>query len=203
MAHHLYTALSQFFAHYGYWAIFITVFLENTGVPAPGDTVVLFAGFVARRGGLSLLWTILMAAAAAILGQFLGYVIGRLGGEAFIHRYRHTLRVSQTHYDKAQNIFLRNASWAVFVARFVIVLRELAGLLSGVFRFPVSSFMLASISGAVIWSASMSCLGYFLSQSWKQLVHFFSRMDIVVLILFGIVVLIVVLRQRRSIGAKR
>jgi membrane protein DedA with SNARE-associated domain len=203
VAHHLYATLSQFFTRYGYWTIFVTVSLENTGVPAPGDTVVLFAAFVARRGHLSLLWTILIAAIAAILGQCVGFVIGRVGGQAFVQRYRRTLRVSESHYERAQRIFLRNAGWAVFVARFVIVLRELAGILSGVFRLPASSFMLSNISGAVVWSVSMSCLGYFLSQSWKQLVHFFSRMDIVVLILFGIVVLIVVLRQRWAEAAKR
>jgi membrane protein DedA with SNARE-associated domain len=200
VAHHLYTVLSHFFARYGYWTIFITVFLENTGVPAPGDTVVLFAGFVARHGNLSVAWTILMAGLAAVLGQCLGFVIGRLGGEAFIQRYRHRLLVSDSRYEKAQKIFLKNAAWAVFIARFVIILRELAGLLSGVFRFPVSSFLLSNISGAVIWAVSMSCLGYFLSESWRRLLHFFSRMDMVFLVLFGGVVLIVLLRQRRMIS---
>lgn len=195
MAHHLYIELTNFFAHYGYWAIFITVFFENTGVPAPGDTVVLFAGFVAHHGGLSLTWTIVSATISAILGQGLGFMIGRLGGEAFIQKYRRKLLISQPRYDRAQRIFLRNAGWAVFVARFVIVLRELAGILSGVFRFPVPSFLLANVAGAVVWAISMSCIGYYFSQSWRQLLHFFSKMDMVAVALFGAVVIIIFLWQ--------
>lgn len=203
MAHHVYITFTRFFAHYGYWAIFITVFLQNTGVPAPGDTIVIFAGFISRRGSLRLGWTILAAVLSSILGQCFGFVIGRLGGAVVIEKYRRTLSLPQTHYARAQNTFLKNAAWAVFIARFVIVLRELAGLLSGVFRFPFSRFLLSNIGGAILWSVSMSCLGYFLNRSWKRLLHFVSRMDIVVLILFIILVPIVILQQRRAAGGKR
>jgi membrane protein DedA with SNARE-associated domain len=200
VAHHVYIALSQFFARYGYWTIFITVLVENVGFPAPGDTVVLFAGFVARQGSLRLVCAILVAIGAAFLGQCLGFVIGRFGGEPLIQKFQSKLLISQTRYDRAQNIFLKNAAWAVFIARFVVVLRELAGLLSGVFRFPLSRFLLVNISGAVLWSVSMSCLGYFLSQSWRRLLHFVSRMNILALILFGIAAVILVWRQRKLLS---
>jgi membrane protein DedA with SNARE-associated domain len=203
VAHHVYIALASFFARYGYWAIFITIFLENTGVPAPGDTVVIFAGFVSRHGSPRLGWTILVATVAAILGQCLGFMIGRMGGAVLIEKYRRKLFLPYSQYDRAQNIFLRNAAWAVFIARFIVVLRELAGLLAGVFRFPFSRFLLSNVAGAVVWSVSMSCLGYFLSRSWRRLLHFVSRMDIVALIVFAIIVAIVVLRQRRGIAWKR
>jgi membrane protein DedA with SNARE-associated domain len=200
VAHHVYIVLAHFFARYGYWAIFITIFLENTGVPAPGDTVVIFAGFVSRHDGLRLSWTILVATLAAVAGQCLGFVIGRLGGAVLIEKYRRSLLLPYSRYNWAQNTFLRNAVWAVFIARFVMVLREVAGLLSGVFRFPFSRFLLSNIGGAVVWSVSMSCLGYFLSQSWRRLLHFASRMEIVALIVFGIIAFIVVLRQRRDVA---
>jgi membrane protein DedA with SNARE-associated domain len=203
VAHHVYILLSHFFARYGYWAIFLTVFLENTGAPAPGDTVVLFAGFVAHRGSLSLVWTIFAATSAAISGQCLGFVIGRVGGEAFIQKYRRGIGVSQSRYDRAQKIFVRNAFWAVFIARYVVVLREVAGLLCGVFRFPLPSFLISNASGAVVWAVSMSCLGYFLSQSWRKLLHFVSRMDIVILILFCLAAVIVLMRQRKAASGKQ
>jgi membrane protein DedA with SNARE-associated domain len=203
VAHHVYIALAGFFARYGYWAIFIAIFLENTGVPAPGDTVVIFAGFICRRGSLRLGWAILVAAMAAVLGQCLGFVIGRLGGVILIEKYRRTLFLSDHQYIRAQNTFLKNAAWAVFIARFILVLRELAGLLSGVFRLRFSRFLLCNIGGAVVWSVSMSCLGYFLSGSWKRLLHFVSRMDIVAVIIFVIIVPIVILRQRRAEGRKQ
>jgi membrane protein DedA with SNARE-associated domain len=204
VAHHLYIGLVRFFGRYGYWAIFITIFLENTGVPAPGDTVVIFAGFISHRGTLRLSWTILTATIAAILGQCVGFTIGRLGGELLIDRYRRRLLVPYGRYIRAQRIFLRNAAWAVFIARFVMVLRELAGILSGVFRFPFPRFLIWNAAGAVAWSASMGCLGYFLSQNWKRLLHFASRMEIGALVVFVIiVVIIVVVRQRQGEAWKR
>jgi membrane protein DedA with SNARE-associated domain len=203
VAHHVYIVLAHFFARYGYWTIFITVLVENTGFPGPGDTVVLFGGFVARHGSIRLIWVILVAICAAVLGQCLGFVIGRYGGEPFIQKYRRKLLISQTRYDRAQDIFLKNAAWAVFIARFIVVLRELAGLLSGVFRFPLSRFLLFNVGGAVVWSVSMSCLGYFLSRSWRQLLHVVSRIDILAVVVFGAVVLILVWRQRKLISNKR
>jgi membrane protein DedA with SNARE-associated domain len=71
-------------------------------------------------------------------------------------------------------------------------------LLSGVFRFPVGRFLLSNITGAIVWSVSMGCLGYFLSASWRRLLHFFSRMDIAIGIAFGITVLVLFLRQWRQ-----
>ncbi|HTV55983.1 MAG TPA: DedA family protein [Terriglobia bacterium] len=202
MAHHVYITLANFFAHYGYWTIFVTVLVENIGLPAPGDTVVLFGGFVARHGALKLVWTILIAIGAAVLGQCLGFAIGRLGGEPLIQKYRRKLLIPQTRYDRAQEIFLKNAAWAVFIARFIVVLRELAGLLSGVFGFPLSRFLLFNIGGAVVWSVSMSCLGYFLSISWRQLLHFVSRMNILALALFGVAAVIIVWRQWKMISSR-
>jgi membrane protein DedA with SNARE-associated domain len=197
VAHHIYISLSNFFARYGYWTIFVTVLVENIGLPAPGDTVVLFGGFVARHGTLKLLWTILVAIGAAVLGQCLGFAIGRFGGEPLIQKFRRKLLIPETRYDRAQAIFLKNAAWAVFIARFIVVLREFAGLLSGVFRFPLSKFLIFNVGGAVVWSVSMSCVGYFLSRSWRKLLHFVSRMNILALVLFGIALLILAWRQQK------
>lgn len=195
MAHHLYLALSHFFSRYGYWTIFGAVVAENTGVPAPGDTIVLFAGFVAHRGGLSLTWTILAAFLSAVLGQCFGFAIGHWGGKALIERHGRKLLISEKHYQRSQAIFLKNAGWAIFIARYVVGLREVAGLLSGVFRMRLSSFLIPNIAGAALWSVSMSCIGYYLSHSWRRLLEFFSRMDLAALVGFGVVVLILALRQ--------
>jgi membrane protein DedA with SNARE-associated domain len=195
--HHLYLVLSHFFDRYGYWVIVGTVFAENTGLPAPGDTVVLFAGFVAHQGGLSLAWTIVSAFLSAFLGQCLGFLIGRWGGRAIIERHGRKLLISEKYYQRSQAIFLKNAGWAIFIARYVVGLREIAGLLSGVFCVRLSSFLAFNIAGAVVWSASMSFIGYDLSRSWRHLLKFFSRMDTVALIGFAAAVIIVALGQHR------
>jgi membrane protein DedA with SNARE-associated domain len=201
MAHHLYITFSRFFDRYGYWAIAITVFAENVGVPAPGDTVVLFASFLARRGSLRLVWTLFVAFAAAVAGQTVGFGIGRMGGKKLLETRPLRLLISERHYKWAQRVFRKNAAWAVFVARFVLGLRELAGLLSGIFGFPLGKFMVVNTLGAALWSISMNLMGYLLGENWKRLLHLFTRLNLVAVAAFAAAVIILLIRYARKTAA--
>ena len=79
MGENLYHLLAEFFARYGYRVVFFGVMLENAGLPVPGETVLLFAAFLAFRGGLTLRWAIVTAIAGATIGDSLGYLVGRWG----------------------------------------------------------------------------------------------------------------------------
>jgi membrane protein DedA with SNARE-associated domain len=193
VAHHLFIHLSHFFARYGYWTILGATFLENTGIPAPGATLMLFAGFMARTGKLHLEWAVFAAIAGATLGECTGFLIGRLGGEALLERHHRKLFISSHGYERARAIFLKHAGWAIVVARFISGFREIAGILAGVFLMPPSSFMLSNILGAILWSVSMGCLGYFLGKSWRHLFHLFARINVIALMAFaGVIALLVV-----------
>src|SRR5207248_9188648 len=84
---------------YGYWVIFFGVMLENAGVPVPGETVLLFAGFLAFHGQLRLNRAILTAIAGATIGDSLGYAVGHVGGTALVRRLRGRFLMSARHYD--------------------------------------------------------------------------------------------------------
>ncbi|MGH9605417.1 MAG: DedA family protein [Terracidiphilus sp.] len=204
MEHHVYLVLSHFFRHYGYWTVLGATFLENLGVPLPGETTLFFASFLARRGDLQLTWAILAGIAGAALGEFVGFLIGRVGGRAFVERHRRKLLMSSKRYKQAQSVFLSNAGWAILLARFVGGLREVVGLLAGVFAMPLRRFLFFNIVSAVIWAVATGLAGFFLASSWRRLFRFLTRLNMFGFIVFAVVVIVLtIVRLRRGKAAIR
>jgi membrane protein DedA with SNARE-associated domain len=195
--------LSEFFARYGYWVVFFGVMLENSGLPIPGETVLLFSGFLAYHGRLSLSRAIFTAIAGATLGDSLGYLIGRWGGAALVNRFRGRFLLSARHFDRAQAMILRWGHWAVFVGRFITGVRVLAGPLAGVFLMPYPRFLLSNFSGAVVWAMTIGWVGYLFGSSWQRLLHLFKQVDTAILLAGVAAVLIAwVVYRRRSSGQR-
>jgi len=195
----LYGYLHEFFIAHGYWALAFTLLLENAGVPLPGETMLLFASFLAfENDGLSLGLIILVATAACTLGDNLGYWIGNRGGRPLLHRYQKTFRISDERVTRGEQLFERFGPLTVFFARFVFGMRILAGPLAGVLRMPWRRFVLFNFLGAIVWVTVISCAGYFFGQHWQHLLQIVSRMNAAV---FVVAVVLLLLLWRRN--AKR
>jgi membrane protein DedA with SNARE-associated domain len=195
--------LSEFFARYGYWVVFFGVMLENSGLPIPGETVLLFSGFLAYHGRLSLSRAILTAITGATLGDSLGYLIGRWGGTALINRFRGRFLLSTRHFHRAEGMILRFGHWAVFVARFITGVRVLAGPLAGAFLMPYPRFLLANFSGAVVWAVTIGWVGYLFGSNWQSLLHLFKQVDTAILLaVVAVAFLVWVVYYRKSRGHK-
>lgn len=189
MGHIVYAFLTRFFARYGYGAVFAGVMLENAGLPVPGESVLLFGGFLAHEGTLALRWVIVLAVAGAIVGDNLGYLLGRYGGVKLLRRARGHAFFTARRFDQAEGAVLRYGAWAVFAARFVIGLRMLAGPLAGGFRMRYRDFLVANAAGALVWGATMGVGGYALGSSWERLVHFARDFDLAAMIAVAVLVL--------------
>lgn len=205
MADTIFQTLSGFFASYGYWVIFFGVMLENGGVPVPGETVLLFAGFLAHQGQINLERAILTGIAGATLGDTAGYCLGRYGGKTFIEKYRKRLGFFARHFDRAQEYYLKHGQWAVFVARFITGLRMFSGLFAGSFNMPYLRFLAFDFSGAVIWATVICCVGFFFGNNWDRVVHLVKEFNWIILALLGIGIvvggIVYYLRRRKSSGA--
>jgi membrane-associated protein len=177
VANSIFQLLSDFFARYGYWVIFFGVMSENIGVPIPGETVLLFAGFLAYQGKIHILPSILTAIAGATIGASLGYWLGWYGGSSVVNRFLRRFPRLAKRYDDSQKLFLKHGQWAVFAARFIAGLRMFAGILAGALRMPFSTFLLFSFVGAVCWSLVIGYVGFLFGSNWGKLVHFVGRMD--------------------------
>ncbi|MHB8652637.1 MAG: DedA family protein [Terriglobia bacterium] len=205
MADTIFQTLSSFFVSYGYWVIFFGVMLENGGVPVPGETVLLFAGFLAHQGQINLERAILTGIAGATLGDTAGYCLGRYGGQAFIEKYRKRLGFFARHFDRARKHYLKHGQWAVFVARFITGLRMFSGLLAGSFNMPYLRFLAFDFSGAVIWATAISCIGFFFGSNWDRVVHLVKEFNWMVLSVLGLGIVlggIVYYLRKRNAGAR-
>ena len=199
----IYQTLTDFFARYGYWAVFFGVMLENGGLPLPGETVLLFAGFLAFQGELRLVWAIGVAIAGATLGDSLGYTLGRYGGNAFFDRYVKRFRLLARQFENAKALFLRHGHWAVFTGRFITGLRVFAGPLAGLFKMPYPRFLLFNFTGAVLWATAIGCVGFLFGNNWDNLVHVVKdihRVTLDLMMVLALVAFIYLLRRRAKAG---
>ena len=195
VANTIFQLLSDFFARYGYGVVFFGVMLENIGVPVPGETVLLFAGFLAFQGKIHILPAILCAIAGATAGASLGYWLGRSGGTKVVNRLLGRFPRLRKRYDDSQKIFLKHGHWAVFTARFITGLRVFAGILGGVMRMRFSTFLLFSFAGAVCWSFAIGYVGLFFGSSWAKVVSLVGQMDRIALAIIGGIALVLFLAQ--------
>jgi membrane protein DedA with SNARE-associated domain len=190
VADSVFQILSDFFARYGYWVVFFGVMLENAGLPVPGETVLIFSGFLAYHGEVRLGRAILTAIAGATIGDSLGYCLGRFGGAAFFERYVRRFRILSRRFDHSQALFLKYGHWAVFVGRFITGLRVFAGPLAGIFRLPYIRFLFFNFTGAIGWATTFGCVGFLFGSSWERLVRVVQRLHGAILEVAVIVVLI-------------
>lgn len=145
-------------AQVGYGALFGLVFAESVGLPVPGETALLGAGVLAGAGHLALLPVILVAAGAAILGDGLGYWLGRrVGRKALLWRgpfARHRAHAA----ERGEAFFARHGSKTVFLGRFVPGVRVVAAVTAGTSRMPWGRFVTYNVSGAIVWAAVVASL---------------------------------------------
>ena len=152
--------LVELLGRWGYGVIVAGMLLENAGLPLPGETLTLLGGYAAGSGQMSLLGVIAAAAGGAILGDNIGYWVGRRLGWDLMLRLGLWLRQSPEQMELLRQRFLRHASASVLLGRFVAVLRILAGPMAGAVGMPYGRFLVCNVSGALLWSISMVSLAW-------------------------------------------
>jgi membrane protein DedA with SNARE-associated domain len=190
--------LLDLFARYGYAVVFGGVFLENTGLPVPGETALLAGAALAHFGQLSLVRVIVTAIAAATLGDNLGFLIGRRGGRRIADRHGWRIGLTPARLAEFDRFFLRHGPKTVFAARFITGLRVVGAVLAGGsgMRWPV--FLVYNASGAIVWCTAVAAAGYSLAYSWITLERWVGRSGLIGLVLVIAAGLYGVLRARRN-----
>lgn len=177
--------IQEFAQHYGYWAVFVGILLENVGIPLPGETVTLVGGFLAGSGKLNY-WLVLSSAIlGAVLGGTIGYWVGRYTGWPFLLRLGRFFRIPEERLEEIKNQFSQNAAKAVFFGRFVALLRVFAGLMAGIADMSYGKFFLFNLAGAIVWAFVMVTLAFFVGRivALEQLVAWVAQFGLVALLL--------------------
>jgi membrane protein DedA with SNARE-associated domain len=146
--------------HWGYAGIALAVLLGNIGFPLPEETTLAVAGYAAARGELHLPTVIAVAMISAVVGDNLGYWFGRRYGRAAIGRYGRSAFITPQRLQKISRFVERHGAFAVFLARFVMGARFLAGPLAGAGGLPPLSFAIANFLGALIYVPYAVGIGY-------------------------------------------
>jgi membrane protein DedA with SNARE-associated domain len=192
------SALLSYFAHYGYWVVFFGVMLENAGVPVPGETILLAAGFFAAQGQFNLWAVMAIAAFGAVLGDNTGYLIGREVGRATLERYGRYAGLTHGRIAHMDRFFTVHGNKTILVARFITGLRVFAALLAGSSRMPWRTFAIYNMLGAVLWSVAITLAGFFFGRSWDVLEHWIKGAGLILLGLAVVVVVTMIVMRRRK-----
>jgi membrane protein DedA with SNARE-associated domain len=172
----------------GYGGLFLLIMLESTLVPVPSMLVMPFAGFLASQGTFSLPAILAINGAGALAGSLLSYWVGAAGGKPLLLRYGKYVLVSPDDLRKTEEFFARHGAWTVLIARFLPVVRHLISLPAGIARMKLSSFVVQTFIGAMIWGGGLMIVGYQIGANWESFVRRAKRIDMVVA---GVVVLII------------
>jgi len=193
--------LLALFARYGYAVVFLGVFLENAGLPVPGETALLAGAALARFGRLSLPWVIVTAIGGATLGDNLGFLVGRHGGRALAERHGWKIGLNARRLAQFDRYFERHGAKTVFIARFVTGLRVFGALLAGGSGLPWRKFLFYNATGAVVWASAIGAAGYLLAYSWETLERWIGRSGLIALALVAAIAVVVFVRYRRQMEA--
>ena len=190
--------LLDLFARYGYGVVFAGVLLENAGVPIPGETTLLAAAALSHSGRLSLTLVIATAVVAAIVGDNIGFLIGRRGGRVLAERHGWKVGLTAARLRQFDGFFDRYGAQTVFIARFVTGLRVFGAILAGASGLGWRAFLFYNAAGAVVWSSAIAAAGYFLAQSFDKLERWIGQSGLIALIIVSILALVLYRRSRTA-----
>jgi membrane protein DedA with SNARE-associated domain len=190
--------LLDLFARYGYAVVFVGVLLENAGVPVPGETALLGGAAMAQFGRLSLLGVVVTAIAAAIIGDNVGFFVGRYGGRALVARHGPKIGITAARLRQFDGFFERYGPQTVFIARFVTGLRVVGAVLAGGSGLRWRTFLLYNALGALVWSTAVAAAGYSLAYSWDTLERWIGRSGVIALVIVFLIGAFAFVRWRRD-----
>jgi len=180
-------SLEVLLERWGYAVIFAGMLLENAGLPLPGEAITLLGGYVAGSGHLSPWGVVAAAASGAVVGDNLGYWVGRRYGLTLLLQAGRLLGKTADDVEQLRMRFLRRAELSVVLGRFVALLRVLAGPMAGAVAMPYRRFVLCNLTGALLWASTMVSLAW-LCGRWVPLSTLLNGV-----VEFGLVLLVLVL----------
>ena len=185
---------------YGLVLLFLLVAIESAGIPLPGETALITAAVLAHdHYGIE--WVIVVAAAAAIVGDNIGYWLGRLGGRKLLERFDFTRRYAERALPPAERFFKRHGGKTVFFGRFVAFLRITSAWLAGISRMHWWQFFAWNALGGIVWAAGTGLLAYWAGKAAADAVQRYGLYAVVVLVVLGVIALVGIRFWRKRVEA--
>jgi len=181
--------IAAWISQYGYFAIFGMLVFGIVGLPVPDETLLVFTGYLAFKGRLSLPLAMVSAFAGSICGIPLSYTLGRTFGIALIHRYGRYVRVTEHHVNRAHAWFERAGHWSLTFGYFIPGVRHFTAYAAGMSGLEAPRFSAFAYSGGAVWVTCFVGLGYLLGERWqtveKQIDHYLLGVSITAAVLIA------------------
>jgi len=187
----------------GYPLLFLIVMSESSGLPVPGETGLITAAVLASQGNLKIALVIPLAAAGAILGDNIGYAIGRKGGRWILERPGRFARHRRDVLAIGEPFFERHGPKAVFFGRFLLGLRVWASWLAGATRMHWRSFVIWNALGGIVWATAIGLIAYFLGHSASNAIQAFGLYGLAAVVLAVVSFLLMHRRRKRASASAR
>jgi membrane protein DedA with SNARE-associated domain len=196
-------ALTQFFIdllhHAGYGGLFAAMTLANIGAPVGSEIVLPGAGLLAAQGYLSSVWlAIAVAVVAELTGQTASYAIGRFGGRPFIARFGKYMRFHEKELDRVHGFFERYGRFAIFICRFVPVIRGIVGIAAGIAEMPLLAFYLWTFLGSTLFCGGLIWAGYALREHSAAVLGPIGKYTLIAAAVVVLAVIAIVKFKRKS-----
>ena len=191
--------MTHLLQQYGLLIVFIIVAAESAGAPLPGETAIVAAGVLASRGHFSLVALAAVASAGAIVGDNIGYWLGRELGRNFLQRYGIVRRFSERFLPPAERFFDKHGGKAIFAARWFSGFRIAGAWIAGFAHMPWWRFLLWNAGGGIAWATTVSVVAYYGGHAAADAISRYGLFAAVVLVVVVVTVLVGVHYLRRSV----
>jgi len=188
-----------------YALVALVIGLESLGIPLPGEIILVSAALLSsQHSGINPVILGVCASLGAIVGDSIGYAIGRKGGRPLLAWLggKFPKHFSAGHIATAERSFQKWGMWAVFFGRFVALLRIFAGPLAGVLRMPYWKFLIANVLGGIIWAGGTTAVIYYVGVVAESWLKRFSWLGLVVALLIGLASMLIVKRKAKQATAE-
>jgi membrane protein DedA with SNARE-associated domain len=180
---HLVGTLESWVHDDGVAAVFVILTIESLGAPLPGESLLVVTSILSGRGEIGFIPLVLSAWAGAVMGDNIGYLIGRKLGRTLLLRYGVRFGLTEERVAKVETVFARYGPAAVGFARFFNVLRQLNGVVAGSLGMPWRRFLLFNALGGAAWVLAWTTIGYFAGTQGAQLAALLHKVGYVAIVL--------------------
>lgn len=172
--------------------------LESMILPVPSEAVMPFAGFLIAQGKMSWLLVILVSTAGSIIGSLLSYYMGLYGGRPLIIKYGKFLLLNEHHLVRTENFFNKFGDKAIFISRFIPVVRHLISIPAGTGKMRLNKFIIYTTLGAGSWNFILAYAGYYFGANWAVVRKYSEVLDIVLIICVILIAIYYFLKKFRK-----
>lgn len=171
MTHGFFHGIETYIEQYGYFAVAGGILLEDFGLPAPGETLLIAGAIGAAMYKLNIYLLLPLAFAGAVIGDNIGFLIGHVGGHRLVVRYGSRIGITSERLAYVHSYFERYGGWVIVFARFFIILRQLNGIVAGTLGMHWLHFLVFNALGAALWVGFWGILAYWLGKGIFVYLH--------------------------------